>query len=293
MAMRDEIREQRAKLKGKSLKEKFLWFKEYDMIPTIVIVLSVIFVVYLVVTMVTARDSAFGVMFINANLSDNQAELLEEDFMEYAGIDSGKYEVYMDLDESHSISDEETTMDMYSTQVIMTRLAAGQADVMIADAYMFDKYVYYGYFYDLTTVLDEETLEEFSDHIYWADQALIDEETDAADNGETAEEEEEEEEEDTTVSLDDIEEAENSALYYIDDEDIYDSIRIENFVMPDPSTMEDPVAVGIVVNSSPYILENGNYDDIVCLYGILANVEDPTYAVMFFDYLFENEQETR
>ena len=298
MAMRDEIREQKKLLKGKGAKAYLQWFKDYQLLPTVIIVFAAVMVIYLVVTMVTAKDSVFGVMFINASVADDQSDILEEDFMAYAGIDESRYEVYMDLSESHSISESETTMDMYSTQAIFTRLAAGQIDVVAADPYMFAQYAGYGYFVELTEVLDEETLSEFDGLLYYVERSVLEEGGSA--DGETASEEdaseetaaaagdeESGEEDDGLVSLDEIQESEETAWTYQNDEELVASYSIDSYVLPDPADMEDPVAVGVVVNGSPYLKENHNYDDYVCLLGFV-NGSDTEYCRLFFDYLFEN-----
>ena len=295
MALRDEIREQRKSLKGKGARAYLQWFMDYQLLTTAIIVFAAALIIYLVYTMVTAKASAFGVMFINAAVEDDQSDTLEADFMEYAEIDSSQFEAYMDLNESHSISDSETTMDMYSTQAIFTRLAAGQIDVLIADPYMFSQYAGYGYFLDVTEVLDEATLEEFDGLLYYVERSVLEEdsseeEEDAADEADAGGEEAEDsaEEEDGLVSLDELEEQEESAWSYQYDEDLVESYSIDNYVLPDPDEMEDPVAVGIVVNSSPYLQEHHNYDYYACILGFVANTEAVEYCQLFFDYLFEN-----
>ena len=252
MAMRDEIRQQRKRLKGRGIKAHIKWFIDYQLVTTIVVIIAVVFVGSIIYTSVTAKDSVFGVMFVNAVLSDDQEALLEEDFMEYAGIDTKKYEVFMDL--SETLTDEyQTTYDVYSSSIIATRIGAGQIDVMVADYEVFANYAGLEYFLDLGEVLDSETLEEYSGLLYYVDAALFDaEEDEETDSGEESGED------------------------------------VKEFVLPDPSAMEDPVPVGIVVNDAPYIAENGNYTD-ACILGFLAGTEAEDYCVLFLEYLFENE----
>lgn len=270
MAMRDEIRQQRKRLKGKGIKAYIKWFIDYQLVTTIVIVIAVIFVISIIYTSVTAKESVFGVMFVNAVLSDDQEEILAEDFMEYAGIDSKQYEVYMDL--SETLTDEyQTTYDVYSSSIIATRIGAGQVDVMVADYEVFANYAAGEYFLNLSEVLDAETLETYSALLYYVDAALF-----------GAEEDEETEDAQEDASGDDAEQAgEGGDADAAEDE-------AQEFVLPDPSAMEDPVPVGIVVTDAPYIAENGNYTD-ACVLGFLASTEAEDYCTLFLEYLFENE----
>ena len=83
----DEIKAQHKKLAGKTPKEKFQYFWEYYRIPTLVTILVAAFAANLIYTIVTAKDSALSVLFING-YSEMDTEAFMSGFDEYAQIDT-------------------------------------------------------------------------------------------------------------------------------------------------------------------------------------------------------------
>ncbi len=275
MAIQDEIREQRGKLKGKGIKAHLAWFWEYERIPTIVVLAVAAIGVSLIYHYVTYKPYAFGTLFLNASLQDGQQETLEAEFLDYAGLDSSKEDVFADLMESLTPGDNSSSQyDIYAVQKIMAETAAKQIDTAVMDAWYFRQYAYNGEFLDLTSVLDSETLAQYQDRIFYIDQAEARRQQEANDD----------------VSAEDSEEA-NAADY---DEKAKASQNeaeswesLENFTLPDPEQMEEPVAVGIWCNDAPYIQRNGNYDSTACVFGIVANTEHPETCKLFLEYLYE------
>ena len=166
MAMRDEIRQQRQKLRGKGFKAHWEWFVEYDLFKAVIIAVIVIFAVVVIHESVTNLPYVFGVMFINADLSDDQEERLEEDFAAYADIDLEESQMLIDLTASLSMGDTSSYYDYTYMSTVMARTAAQQLDAWVSDAWNFARYTNNGEFTDLREVLDEETLERYSEYIY-------------------------------------------------------------------------------------------------------------------------------
>lgn len=257
MALRDEIREQRQSLKGKGRKAYLDWFLEYNLAPTIGIAAAVICVVCFLYVVLTGEEAAFGVMFINAVAEDGQSSALAGDFAAYSGGLLDEDDLYLDLDEIYAADEDDMSAAYYTAQSIVASVAAGEIDVLLADPEIFTLFAEENYFLELTEVLDEETLEKFSDCLYYVDRAAS---------------------EDTASSDTDGEEvAEDSEV----------SSLIGSLVLPDPAEMEEPAAVGIVVNDSPYLQEHGNYDYYVCVLGFVGNTDNTGICAMFLDYLFE------
>ena len=82
MAINDEIREQRKKLKGKGVKAHLAWFWEYEKIPTLAVLCVGAIVISLIYHYVTYRPYVFGTLFLNARAQEMQSEELSADFME-------------------------------------------------------------------------------------------------------------------------------------------------------------------------------------------------------------------
>ncbi len=265
MAINDEIREQRKKLKGKGVKAHLAWFWEYEKVPTLIAAAVIGLAVALIYHYVTYRPYVFGTMFLNAGAQDGQSDALSADFMEYAGIDSKEEDVFADLTETLSLGGDSLSSeyDMYSIQKIMAETAAGQIDVAVMDAWYFNHYAYNGEYLDLREVLSDDQIAKYEDRFYYIDRAKAEAMQDAQDDKEDSQEEEESPEEKKAFEDPDT------------------------FVLPDPSEMEDPVPVGIVCQDASYLQKNGNYKDTVCIAGIVASTKHPETCQQFLEYLFE------
>lgn len=271
MAINDEIREQRKKLKGKGIRAHLAWFWEYEKVPTLITVLVGGLVISLIYHYATYKPYVFGTMFLNASVQDTQQEDLSADFMEYADIDAGQSDVFADLSEiltpGNSSSSE---YDMYAIQKIMAETAAGQIDVAVMDAWYFNHYAYNGEFKDLREVLDADSLKKYEDRFYYIDRTKAVAMQDAQDDKEGTD----------TAAADSTEAEDDEAAARAFE-------KQESFVNPDPADMDDPVPVGIICTDAPYIQRNGNYPDTVCIYGIVANTKHPETCQQFLEYLFE------
>ena len=56
----------------------------------------------------------------------------------------------------------------------------------------------------------------------------------------------------------------------------------------DPSTMGDPVPVGIVMTDSPFATESHSYDDLVPVFGISVTTQRMDTCLQFLDYLWDD-----
>ncbi len=72
MAMRDEVREQQNKLKGKTFKEKLNYFWDYYKVHTIALVFAIIVISVFVKDIVTNKDNAFSAVILNSYAHDTQ-----------------------------------------------------------------------------------------------------------------------------------------------------------------------------------------------------------------------------
>ena len=141
----DEIKAQHKKLAGKTPKEKFQYFWEYYRIPTLVTILVAAFAANLIYTIVTAKDSALSVLFING-YSEMDTEAFMSGFDEYAQIDTKEYSTSLEM--NFTIQEEATDQyTMANVQKLMALVAAKELDVIMADTSTFTNYAEPGYFY--------------------------------------------------------------------------------------------------------------------------------------------------
>ena len=276
MSINDDIKNQWKRVKSKGKKDLIKWIMEYWLIAIIIVILIICFVAFLIYTPFHTKSNVFGVTFINASVSEDESEEMEEDFMNYASIDSNKSKISIDLNEILSIGETNSTMDIYTLQSLSVRITAKEIDVLLADAYVFDAYAKRGQFLDLREILDEDDLNYFDDKIYYIDMAQVE-----SLNTDDEKKEESDTQGETELSTDNFENF--SGI----DEETYSSISPDVYVLPDPSSMEDPIPVGIVCNDASYIKNHHNYDDIVCLFGIFLDSEHLEASKLFLNYLYE------
>lgn len=280
MALNEEIRRQRKKLKGKGIKAHLQWFWDYEKVPTLLVAVAAAVAVSLIVNWVTYRPDTFGVLFINAAVTDpEQEENLSADFMDYAGIDAEQYDVFTDL--SENIPLENSTADqsaMLSQEKILAELSAGEIDMAVMDLVNFNSYLASGMFTDLADTLDAELLDRYGSRIYYVDRPVLKEMEERRD----AKADEEMSAASDTVSYDEWQRQQEEQT-----EALKEAESSDRFELPDSSSMEDPVAVGIMVNDAPYFQQHHSYDGTVAVLGITGSGKHPEYCGAFLEYLYE------
>ncbi len=268
MALSDEIKEQRKLLKGKGPGAYIKYFWDYYRWITLGITLGVIVVIYLIYMFVTAKDQAFGAIFLNAYAEEEMADALREDFAEYAGISLSKDEVSIDMGKYLQPGNQAVdSINITVLATILTHTQSGMLDVIVADA---DNFVYYldgDAFGDLRTCFTEEELEAYEGRLYYVDLAEIEAASERAHEALVAGK---------------MPEVETDAY---DPQAALEAERLENFKLPDPADMEKPVPVGILMNDAAYIQENGLYSETAVLAGVIGGIKHTEQAKAFIQYL--------
>lgn len=266
MAISDEIRHQRKKLKGKGVKAHISYFFTYYTWATVGIIAGILFVGSLIINIVNNKEQALSVIMLNASTmaigSDDYADTLEADYAAYVGIDTDQYSVVIDVSTYQTPGVVYDSYDLSTSQKISVQTAAQTLDAVVADASNFYYYSYSLAFDDLRNVLPEETLERYKDHIYYVDLAEVNayqEEVESA--------------------------ASTDGPMTVEEGEAYE--QIGTFVQPDPDEMEEPVPVGIIVTDAPQIADSGAYTDTVVIYGIMQNATHVENAASFLDYLWQ------
>ncbi|MDE5695981.1 MAG: hypothetical protein K2I96_00990 [Lachnospiraceae bacterium] len=167
-SMRDEIREQNAKLKDAPLKDKVAYFKEYYLKTTIVVVIAAILVVYLAYSILTApSDTAFAAFFYNDTGDSSSTELIDG-FVEYMNIDTTEHEAYIDATMNYApdASDYNAYMGLEKAMAV---LSTGELDVIVGDDDTLDYFARSECLHDITTILPDDLLTQFEDRLYYAE----------------------------------------------------------------------------------------------------------------------------
>lgn len=193
--MRDEIREQNAKLKGAPLKEKLSYFKEYYLKSTLAVIAIVAFVISIIYSMLSGpSDTAFAALFYN-DTGDSSDTTLADNFASYMEIDVNEHDVYIDAtmnyhDTSVSAYDTQpaeeaaeveptatlnSTMFSYDDYVglekTMALIAAKELDIIAGDEEAFRYYCKAEVYADLRELFTAEELSVYEDRLYFYENA--------------------------------------------------------------------------------------------------------------------------
>lgn len=258
----DEIREERRKAMGRmNTKEKFAYFWDYYKIHALVTIVILAVAISLIHSYVTYKDYGFYALLLNAapsDASEGLPDLWASEFQEYAGIDPDEYEVYIDT----SMEISSTDVSQYTVanqQKLVAMLQTGSISTIIADTATFEQYAQTELFANLEDILSAEEVEKYKPYFYYTDTATFPEDD-----------------------------------YNPDEVQDPSGLTIDH---RDPSTMERPAAVGIIVTKDNMIedarfyayLEDHHYDyqghpsEVVL--GIPLTNSQPELVVQFLEYL--------
>lgn len=167
-SLSDEIREQNAKLKNASLKDKLLYFKDYYLMTTVIVAVICAFLGSLAYTMLTApRDTAFGAFFYNDTGNSSDTELIDR-FVEFMGIDTSRQNAY--IDSSMVYSADFSDLDTYAgLEKAMASITANDVDVIVGDTDTIDYFSKCDCLGNITAILPEDLLERYQEQLYYAE----------------------------------------------------------------------------------------------------------------------------
>lgn len=248
-----EIREeQKNALSTMTFKEKWKYFWYYYKVHVIAAALIIIVAVTMIRDIVTSKDINFYAFMLNSfNLN---GEELAADFADFASLDTENYETFFDTISTLSFS-EPSEYDMATTQKIMAMMQTQDLDVIVTNQEVFQNYAVNEMFLDLRTILTAEELDTYADYFFYVDAAEFDKEEDVSS--------------------------------YADMENpTAEELTAQAQAHKDPTTMEQPVPVGIYVSHSPFVSETICYGDMEAVYGVVATSARQDTAKQFLDYLF-------
>lgn len=248
MPVMDEFKEERAALKNGTPKEKLSYFWCYYKWHVVAAAAIIGFVVSMAVSILNSKENALYAAIVNTVELPPAAEYPAA-FAEYAGIDTQTYDILFDTTMRFGDSMDQDTLA--SSQKLMTYLAAGELDVFVGDDTAINQYAYNETFYDLRDILTAEQLEQYEPYFYYLDQTL----------------------------LDALNEAKNSPDY--------DYTSFTQRPDPkDPGAMDQPVPVGLYLNTAASFLESYYYSGDVVL-AVPVNSDRLENALKFIDYVLQ------
>ncbi len=255
MNINEEKRHQWQALKGMGFKAHWEYFWDYYKIHVAVGVFAIVMLGMLIHDIAANKPYALDSIFVNAN-SLMGADALQQGFAEYEGIDTNETAVFIDT--NTSLSPDGGSMDISMMEKIYAMIAAKELDTFLADTQIFEKYANNEMFLDLREVFTEEELSELGDKVYYLDYAEIERQNELRQK-----------------------QMESGELYADDGT----SDAPYEFVRQDPSTMENPVPYGIILENNELLKQNECYTEQTPIAGISASSERKEVSADFIRYL--------
>ena len=167
-SVNDEIREQHRKvLEEEGWKGRLKYFVHYYKWPVLIALFVIIFFGSSLYQVLSRKDTALQVLMVNG-FPNVEAEEIMADFETTIEINKDKEETL--LDDSFYINTENPTMyDEQSAEKLFVMSSAGVVDVVLADEAYFLSMAETGFLLDLSTVLTDEQIAEYSDRSFYYD----------------------------------------------------------------------------------------------------------------------------
>ena len=258
MALMDEFREERDKIKNAPLKTKIGYIVDYYKWPIIGVVAAVIIITSFIYNQVTKKEDALNGMLINttrygSTYSVEQYESLYFDILQTLNLDPKEYQIELNTSVSLSLSGNSSVSyyDSQSLTVLMTRVGAETIDFLTGNISTMQNLAYRGYLEDLTNLLSEEDYLKYEPYFLYIDNAII-----------------KELQENTSFS---------------DDETL-----IEYPDCDKPETMKEPIPVMIDMSECKVLPEIYNHpEDEALVFGITINAPHVENTTLFLEYLMK------
>ena len=273
MALNDEIKAQWQEVKKRSVKERARWLWEYYKIPALVFGVCAALVIWLIVSIVTNKPVALNVTFLNFEGEGSFDETAEQEMSgrlaDAIGVDLSRNEVEVSMSNFLAPGESRDEVDIAMQQRIIVYVSAGQIDVLCADAWNYESYA-----------IADMYMEPY---LYYVDQAVID----ARQNATTLDTEEEESAMEASAEAAGTAFTTGTIADLTDGAEALKSEAIGTYTLPDPSTMQNPVPVGILMTDAPLFKENGYYTVSAPIMGIPAPSTHQRAAVLAMQYLWD------
>lgn len=158
--------EKKTDFKALSTRAKFDYIKDYYKWHIFGVVAVIALISYLIYHYATYRDPLLNVIMINCNDPFTVDDSGYSEFLEAYDYDPKEYPI--SLNASLQFSDEDPSLTYSDSQVLTAMVATGDQDLFFGTGNTFLDYASSGALVDLSTVLPEEVLERYADHIIYS-----------------------------------------------------------------------------------------------------------------------------
>lgn len=252
MAVRDEVRAERAKMKDKSFVEKAAYFWEYYKIHTIVVLVILVLAISIGRSVLGNHPDALNAVFVNSYGTDDKAgDVLVKRVAKTAGISLSGEDVNIDLFRDLTLGGPLNQTDFGTASRVAAQMQDHGLDVMVLDPWYFTYYTNQTTFMDLGDILTEKELKELEGKLYYVD----------------------------LTELKKLQKEMSKADYEAkreSEEEVRKAELRENYKLPDPKEMDDPVPVGVVLSQSAFLTKYHFYEGVDPILGFV-NTMDPSH----------------
>lgn len=175
MALMDEFREERERIKKAPLKTKASYFWHYYKWHIIIPLLIISFIIWCIISVMTKRDTILNGVFLNAHSMDatTLSEELAADFCKEHKINTEDYAVTLNTSLSFDGNNIENTANYETVQVLMAWIGAGTLDFVAGDTNALTVLAYANYLVDLRKVLSDEDFAKYEPYFLYIDEAVL------------------------------------------------------------------------------------------------------------------------
>lgn len=250
MPVMDEFREEREALKNGTFKQKMQYFWDYYKWHVIIGAFVLVLLVIFIKDIVNNKDFAFHGFFINTRANHGVSELFLDEFVQLAELDTEKYEVFIDSDES-IIKNSYDEITSAAHQQLTISIMAEEVDFVAMDEDTFGQYASTSTYFDMREILSDEQIAKYEPYFYYIDMADVRK----------------------------IDESRQEASI-----DVYQGKEYDHTT---PEGQEDPVPVALYIHSSEKLLAAYDFNGEPVVLGIPINTQHLDTSLKFIDYILE------
>lgn len=247
MAVMDEFKEERERMKQEPFKKRMQYFWDYHKWHVIIITAAVLCIISLIYSSLNGKETAFMLALIDCSSNEGTTDEYKSELAELFNIDTNTQDII--LDNSFFLSSMDTAYAS-SGEVFSLRIVAEELHAVLSPEDVFNRYVQNDIFRDIRGVLSPEQLAYYEDSFYYVDYAVI----------------------------------ESEDIY---NTDFTTTAFVDNANHHSPEGMKKPIAVGIYVTGTEEFQGHYYFmrDTQEVVFALPFYVEDATYALQFLDHM--------
>ena len=167
--MKEEIKEQKEKVKQMSRKERFRYFWYYNWIKLALGGLALLFVAYLGYTIYNNQNNeSIYVAMINSVMTGDDQQALMDGFVESRQIDTENAPARINAN-MQLLEEQYTNLSLANSQSLQAYIETGDYDVLVADEWIIRDFASQALLRDLSEALPTEIYEQVKDRLVYYD----------------------------------------------------------------------------------------------------------------------------